>query len=254
MPDLEISMPRTKEQVEFDAAGLGKLIEAAYLTRNREPHDRSRKTFPPSGIGYGSGTCARRWFYEFNTPAVREDDTNAFQQSNMMWGTERHERLQELFEKTDILIETEREILSDDPPIRGFVDLIVEWGGITVGEIKTIKQEAFTLLRASGKPRGYQLIQLLIYMNILEIDRGFFLYENKNTGELLILPVFMDEENRSIIDNAFDWMRESFKNEELPTRPFDSKSSMACKTCPFKKFCWQDADGTRDMPLLEVPE
>jgi len=257
--NLVANVQRSEEEFEFDVEGLGAILEKAYIG---EPTARSmnawrRKSFPPSGVGYGSGRCARRWYYEFKHDLVRIDDKGALEVANMNYGTEAHERIQKVFEDSGILIEAERALNTIGkkglPPVKGFVDLIVNWNGEAVGEIKTTKQEAFTLLKAAGKPRGYQLIQLLIYMKILKINRGFILYENKNTGEFLIFPVIMEGENQRIADNAFEWLIEVSENDELPTRPF-TKSEMACKTCPLSAHCWSDEEGTEDIPLLEVPE
>lgn len=255
MTKLEASIPRTEEDIAFEPNEMGKLLEAVIL-KDTGRERRVRKTFPPSGVGYGSGNCPRRWFYEFTRAWVKADEENALGQINMKYGIEAHARIQEQFEKSGILIEAERAIESLDPPIKGFVDLIVDWKDQeTVGEIKTTKQEAWTILRATGKPRGYQLIQLLMYMRILDKQQGFFLYENRNTGEMLILPVYMNEENEKLIEYVFDWMRSVLKlveDETLPKRPF--RKSQECKFCPFLEYCWStDEDGTVEAKPLVVP-
>src|SRR5690606_13899383 len=108
----------------------------------------------------------------------------------------------------------ERAIESEEPPVRGKVDLIFNWLGETVGEIKTTKQEAFTILKAEGKPRYYQVFQLFIYMMILKIRRGMMIYENNNTGEMLFFPVYLDEETEKVMAEAFEWMTTVKNNEE----------------------------------------
>jgi len=257
--DLEVSILRDEDS--FNVKGLGKVLEQAYIGTPDPKRSGAwtRKSFPPSGVGYGSGTCPRRWFYEFHRKLIRVDDKGALEIANMNYGTEAHERIQKVFKDAGILVEAERaldtykEPIAGVPPVKGFVDLIVDWNGLAVGEIKTTKQEAFTLLKAKGKPRGYQLIQLLIYMKILGIDRGFILYENKNTGEFLIFPVEMDEENRQVVDEAFEWMNKVAALKRLPKRPFN-KSDLACKTCPLTEHCWSDTVGITKMEPLRVPE
>ena len=44
-------------------------------------------------------------------------------------------------------------------------------------------------------------------MHIKEIDEGFFLYENKNTQEVLVIPVMMTDKNKQIIEELFLWLR-----------------------------------------------
>lgn len=256
MSKFEVSLVRTQEGIDFEPKAMADLLEDAYLNgKEKRSPTYKRKTYPPSGLGYMSGNCPRRWYYEFSGEYTRVDEIDILQKINMDYGTEAHERIQQIFEDSGILIEKERLIESTTPPVKGYVDLIVDWKGQTVGEIKTTKQENFTKIRASGEPAAYQLIQLLIYMSLLKIDRGFFLYENKNSGEILILPVMMDEENSKLIEYVLDWMTKVHKNAtdddgELPTRPFTK--SKECKTCPFKDYCWEDAEGTLSIEPLEV--
>lgn len=252
---LEVGFQRTLEEIEFDVPLMSLELEKAYLSVRKEDDGYNRKTFPPSGVGYGSGVCPRRWYYEFNEDVIRADDTDALGQANMEYGKEAGARIAKLFETADLLVEAEKKVYIKEPPIHGYIDLIIEWQGKkTVGEVKTTKQEAFTLLKASGIPRGYQLIQLLIYMKIEECDQGFMLYENKNTGEMLIMPVFMTGEHKRIVDEAFEWFQKVWENKELPLRPF-TKGSKECKYCPFKAHCWdpKEDSGTIKLPTLEVP-
>lgn len=253
MGKLVTNIPRTKEAFDFNIEKMEEMLENAYLSLRRS-NDKpyARKTYPPSGVGYGAGQCARKWRYEFEGEFIRVDDVDALQIANMEYGTEAHERIQKLFEIAGILIEKEKLITLDDPPIKGFVDLIVEWNGKpTVGEIKTTKQEAFTLLKAADQPQDYHLMQLLIYMKVLEMDSGFILYENKNTGEFLIMPIYMNDENREIADKAFEWLSAAFANKELPKRPF-TKGSKECRYCPFKTDCWKDGEGVVEIAPLQL--
>lgn len=258
MSKLEVSIPISDEYFNFDVAGLGDKLEAAYLELGYKNTGKAKISFAPSSLGYGSGRCARNWYYKLTGGIEQKDDVDALQISNMENGTETHARIQRIFEISGTLIEAERELNTMEdkalPPIRGFVDLIVDWNGEAVGEIKTTKQEAFTLRKAEGKPLDYHVIQLLIYMRILGINRGFILYENKNTGEWLIFPVMMTPENERIIEEAFEWMRvtyQSYQEEQLPMRPFE-KSSKECLYCPFKKFCWKDEAGVNPLPILQI--
>src|SRR5690349_20906420 len=97
-------------QQRFEVSRMAQMLEEAYLQSRREPNDRAKKSFAPSGIGYGAGTCPRRWFYDFTGGFLRVDDADAVGVANMAYGTEAHERIQGLFEKADLLIEAERKV------------------------------------------------------------------------------------------------------------------------------------------------
>lgn len=247
----------------FDAARLAEIINDAYLKGRREPSDRAKKSFAPSGIGYGAGTCPRQWFYSFTGGVIREEDADAMGIANMSYGTEAHARLQKVFEDTGLLVEAERKVVTDDqpdmPPIFGYADLILNWQGEeVVGEIKTTMQESYVSKKAKSTGAGYHLLQVLIYMRVLKLNKGFLLYENKNTQTLLIIPVTWNVANTKLVDDAMDWMTKVYATWEAgtkPTRPFKSEKSVVCKTCPFTKHCWEDEDsGSIDLPILEVPK
>lgn len=247
----------------FDAQKLADLINEGYLKGRREPSDRAKKSFAPSGIGYGSGTCPRQWFYAFTGGIMREEDTDAMGIANMSYGTEAHARIQKVFADTGILIEEERKVVTDGqegmPPIFGYADLIIKWQGEeVVGEIKTTGPESYVSKKAKSTGAGYHLLQILIYMKVLGLNKGFLLYENKATQQLLIVPVTWNVENKKLVDNAIDWMNKVYKNWQdgnKPVRPFKSERSVVCKTCPFTKHCWSDTDeGSVKLPVLDVPK
>lgn len=245
----------------FDYAEFSKLIDKAYNDRKRAKGRMQKKTFSPSTVGYGHGNCPRYWFIAFNGEEFDEKfDATAI--ANMLNGTYAHERLQKIIEETGVLKETEREILCDDPPIRGFADVVLEWDDAEiVGEIKTTKDESFAHRQASMKPSSNHLLQILTYMKVEDVQEGFLLYENKNTQELCIIPVSMNERNKKIIDEVFDWMREVYRlytEDILPSRGF-AKTSYACANCPVRKPCWaarnnKYGDGEEVLKVLVPPK
>jgi CRISPR/Cas system-associated exonuclease Cas4 (RecB family) len=178
----------------------------------------------------------------------------------MLNGTYAHERLQKIIEETGVLKEIEREILSEDPPIRGFADLILDWNDTEiVGEIKTTKDELFAHRQASMKPSSNHLLQILTYMKVTGAEEGFLLYENKNTQEICIIPISMNERNSSIIDSTFDWMKQVYENYTkglLPNRSF-AKTTYTCQNCPVRKTCWNKSglgDGVVEIGALVPPK
>lgn len=246
----------------FEVKRMADLLDTAYLAGRREASDRAKKSFAPSSIGYGSGTCPRRWFYDFTGGIMRVEDTDSSSIANMSYGTDAHTRIQKVFKDSGILVEEERKVVTDDmpdmPPIFGFADLIVNWQGEeVVGEIKTTRSESYVAKKTKGQPAGYHLLQVLIYMKVLGLNKGFLVYENKNDQKLFILPVVWNVANTKLIDDTFDWMNEVYANWQAgtkPTRPFRSEKSVVCKTCPYTKYCWEDDDGEITLPVLGVPK
>jgi hypothetical protein len=136
----------------------------------------------------------------------------------------------------------------------------MEYDGETViGEIKTAKQEVWDTRQVEMKPSANHMLQLLTYMKLKKAKEGFFLYENKNTQELLVIPVSMNEKNTKIIEETFLWMQEvwdNFKDGDLPMRPESAtKSKMPCTYCPVKKECWSKTSeiGTVQIETYKVP-
>lgn len=252
----------------FETAKMEEMLEEASAKGGREAKWTKKKSFAPSSFyGYGNGVCPRYWYYAFNGANFEYENT-ARQRANMDSGTAAGERIATLFENAGILNAAEVEVRHEDPPIFGYMDLAVTWQGEEmVGEVKTTKTESFSQRAAQMKAPGYQLIQLLIYMHVFKKDKGFFVIEDKNTHELLIIPVKMTDEHRELIERVFAWMRTVHTNAlegELPKRPF-TKSNYNCKSCPVRNTCWPEGSyrkngpndpnpGVVDLPPLEVPK
>lgn len=243
---------------EFDGLALATVLEKTLLGSRPELEFRTKKSFSPSSISqYGGGNCPRRWYIAFDG-AEFQDDFDSVGISNMDNGNYVHDRFQKLFEDTGLLVEKEREILSDNPPIRGFADLIIKWNDKeVVGEIKSAKNEVFAIRKNKMEPINYHLVQLLIYMEVLGIDEGFFLYEDKNEMKIIIIPIVMNAKNKQIVTTILDWMREvhgTWKEQKLPTRPF-VKRSKECAACPVRKACWNKyGEGEVTIPVASLPK
>lgn len=252
------NLKRFKKPGGFNADELAKLIEKAYLGQRRDSQHTTKKTFSPSTIAYGHGTCARYWYLAFSGSQF-EETTDALGVANMSNGTFAHTRLQKLFEESGILLGEEIEVLLDDPPIRGFADVLVEMDGEkAIGEIKTTRQEAFEFRRVTMKPSANHLIQILIYMHQQQLEKGFLFYENKNTQEFLVIPVDMNERNKKILEDVFEWLRivrKSFDDGVLPEKPVKRKDAKICQGCPIRKVCWEETPvGDVLIPVMSVPK
>ena len=241
-------------ETKLDSQKFVKMLNSAYKETNTKKEFKQKKTFAPSTIGYGHGTCARYWWIAFNGSEFTEN-IPAANIASMKSGTDAHERIEKLIESTGLLKQKEREIKNDDPPIRGFADVILEINDEEViGEIKTIKDQYFIQRKSEGSPSPSHLLQLLVYMNIEGAEEGFILYENKNDNELLSIPIQMNEKNKEYIEYVFDWMREvysSYKNDTIPKRGY-TKSTWTCKGCPVSEACLEKDPTGIKIPNLKV--
>ena len=256
--DIVSNLKFKKHTGKFNPEHFSRMLDDAYLATKRKDGEMTKKSFSPSSIGYGHGNCPRYWYMAFSG-VVFVDDNDSIAVANMAQGTQAHERLQGLIKTMPEFVAEEQEITNDYPPIRGFIDLIMNYDGEEViGEIKTAKQEVWDTRQAEMKSSANHMLQLLTYMKLKNVKEGFFLYENKNTQQLLVIPVQMNERNKKIIDDTFLWLCEvwdNFKDGDLPMRPF-TKSQSACKYCPIKKECWDKSTptGTVQIEAFEVPK
>jgi CRISPR/Cas system-associated exonuclease Cas4 (RecB family) len=244
---------------------IAQAIEKGLLAQGRPSQDfTQKKTFSPSSIGYGHGTCPRFWFIAFNGTENWQDNVDAMGIANMGVGSMVHEYIQTALKSSGFLVEEELEIKLQDPPVRGYLDAIVEWNGEElVCEIKTTRQETFFSKEVSGKPSPNHLIQILLYLKATEKKRGFLLYVNKNDQSLLVIPVEMDEANAELLEKVLGWLRitrEAYDNDTLPMIPFTrartagEPTNNICRQCPVQKDCFgKYPAGVVDLPLMEVP-
>ena len=236
----------------FSTEGLIEAIQKGYIA-NRGPRHQQKKSFAPSTIAYGHGECARYWYLAFDGGTF-EDNADAFAGANMTNGTLSHNRIQAAMADAGILKEAEFKIISNDPPIFGYGDVILDWEGEELlGEIKTMMNEGFEYRKNNRKPKPGHLIQLLIYMKILQKRKAVLIYENKNNHELLILPVEINDYYKQWVNNAFDWMRsvrQAWVDRTLPEKNYRSNSKI-CKSCPLAKTCADAGKGDVVINRLE---
>lgn len=243
----------------FDARELAKILDASYTAKDQATEEITKETFAPSTLfyPYGPGGCPRYWYLAFNgAEFVKAPD--AYSVDNMQSGTDAHRRMQANFEASGLEIENERELRHDDPPIRGFVDSIVKNynGHNIIIEIKTTRAEAFAHLVAKNQGREYQVMQLLLYMYLLNEQYGALLYENKNDHQKLLIPIEMTEDNKQKVEKSLEWMRMvyvNFKDGALPENPYRSNSRI-CKSCPIQNWCFSKEEGTIKLATLSYTE
>ena len=228
-------------------------INSGY-TINRIDKFTQKKSFAPSTIAFSHGECPRYWYLAFEG-GVFEDNADAYGGANMTAGTKSHERIQEAMGNVpDFLVDSEFKVIANDPPIFGFGDVILNWEGEELlGEIKTMPMEGFEYRKAAGKPKLGHLVQLLIYMKILNKTKAVLIYENKNNHDLLILPVEINDYYVRWVNQTFDWMktvRKAWEDKILPEKNYRSNSKI-CKTCPLRATCDSAGKGEIKIKSLE---
>lgn len=230
----------------FDTKAMVAAIESGY-SGDRKEEFKTKKSFSPSTLVWGSGACPRYWHLAFDGAVFAGDgDINPKNIAAMANGTASHARLQKTIKNAGILHSEEIKVVQADPPIFGYCDVILEWDGKLIpGEIKTMREEAFAYRKATGKAPGYHLAQILIYMRELGADLGVMIYESKNSHELMVIPVEMTDEYNKWLDELYAWMREvrsTWSAKTLAKKPYRSNSKV-CKGCPLLSTCKKSAVG-----------
>ena len=232
----------------LDTKELIEKINYGYIAK-RGTKFQTKKTFAPSTIAFSHGECPRYWYLAFEG-AEFTDNADAYGGANMTAGTKSHERIQQAMDDAGILKDSEFKVTYNDPPIFGYGDVILDWGGEDLlGEIKTMPMEGFEYRKAAGKPKVGHLVQLLIYMKIMNKTKAVLIYENKNNHDLLILPVEINDYYIRWVNQAFDWMktvRKAWEDKTLPEKNYRSNSKI-CKTCPLRATC--DIAGKGDIKI-----
>ena len=239
------------EESEFQdsgpLAGLVEAIEEGYRKDNVPKHMK-KKTFAPSTLVWNHGVCPRYWYLAFDGAEFFEYKSGKMI-TNMDSGSDRHTRIQKALEDSGMLIDNERKTVNDDPPIFGYTDSFINWNDTEyIVEIKTTNNDAFDRHKRSKKASTYHIVQLLIYMKIYKKKNGIILYENKNTHELLAVPVNITQNHVDFIDYLFGWMREvhaAWKDRKLPEVPFRSNDIKICQNCPIQQAC-------KDAPVGDI--
>jgi len=83
-----------------------------------------------------------------------------------------------------VLISAEQPVKHSNPPISGRLDYLIrhEIYGQSIVELKSINDRGFKYLTTD--PKNDHFLQLQIYLNLMGIDHGVVLYENKNDQQM----------------------------------------------------------------------
>lgn len=241
--------------VDNEFADLVDAIHKGYVANN-EPKFTKKKTFSPSTIVFGHGKCPRYWYLAFEGNTFYEEREGK-SQANMESGTDRHARIQAAMEGAGIMVANEEKVIFDDPPIFGFLDSIIKWKDSEyLVEIKTQNQDAFERHKKSMTASTYHIVQLLMYMKIFKKKKGMVMYENKNTHDLLVIPININQKHVDFVDYLFGWMKEvyaAWKDKKLPEVPYKNNDvKVPCSSCPVQQACKDAPRG--DIKILRRKE
>lgn len=205
----------------------------------KEKGVQRKKSFAPSKLVWNEGTCPRYWYLAFEGNEV-ENKSDGPGIANMLAGIDGHERIAKALKNQNIVKWLEEWINYEDPPIGGRGDgmFVIDGQDILI-EIKTTNERNFEYRKQTNTASNSNRIQLLIYMKILNHQLGAIIYENKNTNEILVIPVVPTQEDVDEINSIFDWMRrvkKAFDDKQLPER-ISKQGTKMCKACPLEKVC-----------------
>lgn len=209
-----------------------------HLETRSEPYFKQRQGFAPSD----TNDCARRAVYFFRGVTINPThDARTYRIFDNGHGV--HDRLGRYFDEMGIIIAQEKQISYEMPPIpKAFIDLIIDWHGPTILELKSISEEGFAYRKQFNKPKDDHVQQVRVYGRIEQIDRLFIVYENKNTQELLVFKVEQDDDEINKLFKKWEKIWAMKDNESLPKRPVKSPESKKCQWCEVKDICWSDPD------------
>ena len=146
------------------------------------------------------------------------------------------------------------EVLVKSPPeynFEGHCDAVVDLRGtpyfaekrvnLFIVDLKTMKDEMYADLE---KSKSEHVVQVHIYMWLLDIPGAVVVYENKDNQELKEMFVPRDEALIEDIKKQAVWLRGLLHRNQLPKRPSSfSRSAFPCRLCEFQRICWDSSTG-----------
>ena len=189
---------------------------------------------PYLGLSQAGDECDRRlWLYQ-QERAITKREARIFETGKILEGMILRE-LKEVF----VIKNRQKEIIIDDK-IKGHVDAI---GYLRddpkkinyLIEIKTMNYRRFTELTKGLVPKEY-IAQMNVYMYALKIKSGFLVALNKDTSELYLTQLQLDEMAAQININRLKQIVASTQEpERLSIRGLPHT---ICQWCAFKDHCW----------------
>lgn len=193
-------------------------------------------TFAPSS----TSNCARYHVYRFR--GYEQVATYSPQTLRIFdLGNRIEDAVGDLFKRMDILIDEQVEIRVDQPPVRGFIDFIIDWDGPKIVECKSTNEAGFMYRKMSRKPTDSHFAQIQWYMKALDHQEAFVFYYAKNTSEILPILVKRDDKWLEKTSKKYGIIYEAFEKGIMPVRPY-KVDSPTCAKCDAQEYCWADSE------------
>jgi CRISPR/Cas system-associated exonuclease Cas4 (RecB family) len=90
-----------------------------------------------------------------------------------------------------------------------------------------------------SEPIQKHIIQIMIYIWLLDLESGFLLYENKDDQKIKMFEVSRNEKLIQSIKSRAKKLIGILDQGSVPKRPYPNKNDKHCKKCAFRKMCWQ---------------
>ena len=141
--------------------------------------------FYPSMLG---NPCDRYLYYAYHG-GLANQEVNPKLQRIFDTGSSLEQRMEKYLRKAGLFLAAEQTLRIDTPPISGRYDFLINYkdNDRAIVELKSINDKGFQGLIDSPKPE--HMIQLQIYLNIMQLKNGIVVYENKNDQELKAFKV-----------------------------------------------------------------
>ncbi len=125
-------------------------------------------------------------------------------------------------------------------------DFLPTGGKRVAGDMKTIGSKAWVNQLVKKGPHKDYLIQLTIYIHILDCDYGIIMYENKDNSEMKWFHVPRNDKWWEIVQFQAKKMIEMAKPDKngrvkLPPPKYATKRAYSCTYCEFKNLCHKSA-------------
>lgn len=105
-----------------------------------------------------------------------------------------------------------------------------------VVDMKTCNDSKYKSLLKQGPSLPYR-VQITIYANILPVDYGLLIYENKNDSSTASYKITKNPDIYDIIRKQAIAMNEMVEHKLLPPPRPESKDTYSCRYCEFSKLC-----------------
>ncbi len=262
--------------IDVRKEALGSLIIRLF-DKGHAMHDRWARYFDEIGILRGLWKCNNKSCYAFNGDNKLIEDLNnkSFKKiisknKSRIYGVN---ELQGVFRPKECICGCkdfqylEVPVISEEMNIKGQADLIldfkdlknIKFDGIDISfDYKGLSNDRIVIDMKTCNAWSFQkilkeahkeyIIQLIIYIHLLDLDYGFLIYECKNDSNLMCYKIERDDKLFNTIKWQAKIMIDMAKNgNKLPPPRPSSKSCYECKNCSFSSLCfkssiWKDSN------------